>query len=186
MRRVTATREYRSGRVGELKLANWFRRAGCQVALVNSGGDVAPLLHGWAKDLVLPDLQVFIPVPAQQLVWVEGKVKSTCGHFDLAGISTSGIDWPKFVHYEQVERVTGYRVLVAHMIESLDAVYLADLHSGRVPGAGAGKAMAWWDLAKLQYLCSYRELMGTIAAPQQIEMPLFAPPPPPPIQMELL
>jgi hypothetical protein len=175
--------EFRTGRVTELKVATRLRNGGCLISVVNDGGDVAPLLHGWAQDLVLPDLQCWWPGGLS--AWVECKFKSTCGVYQRAGIPTTGIDRSKYVHYAEVQERTGHPVLLVFVQREQDGVFLAELGKDLVASAGAGRSMVFWDLTRLQQLCSYEELMATPAARQQLEMPLFYPSPLPPKQGRL-
>jgi hypothetical protein len=145
------------------------------------------MLHGWAQDLVLPDLQSWWPGGLS--AWVECKFKSTCGLFQGGtrhlNIPTTGIDRSKYAHYANVQEKTGHQVLLVFVHREQDGVYLAELGKDMIAGAGAGQAMAWWDLGRLRRLCSFEELMATPAARQQLDMPLFYPSAPPPVQGRL-
>jgi hypothetical protein len=169
--------EYRTGTVAEMKLATLLRRSGWAVSIVRHGTAVAPMLLGWTGKLVLPDLQGF--PPGGSSVWVEGKWKSTTGVMECMGnLVTTGLDLQNYQHYCEVQRQTGHPVVIAFMQREQDGIYLAHLDRDMVPAVGNAKGkMVYWDLAKLQRLCSYEELMATQAAQQQLEMPLFYPAP---------
>lgn len=175
------TYEYKTGTVAELKIASKLRNGGVHISIVRHGTSVAPLLYGWGGDLVLPDMQGFWPHQVGQVrgnAWVESKLKSTCGVMEcMDNLRTTGIDLHHWQHYDQVQQVTGYPVVLVFVQREQDGVFIADLDTHRVPAVGNAKGkMVFWALDSLQRVCSYTELMETRPAVQQLEMPLFYPP----------
>lgn len=177
--------EWRTGVVAEAQVAAQLMRDGALVSQVGHAGDVAPALRGWHRHLTLPDFQVWWP-KLRRATWVEVKCKSTFGVVRVMdNLKTTGIDLSKHTAYETVERVTGHPVLLVFVHPAQDVVLLADLHQHRVPSLGDGALMVFWDVSKLERLCSYEELKQATARPQRIDEPLFVPPAPAPMQLGL-
>lgn len=175
MSRFTDSYEWHDGINCERKLESWLLSKGNITARVRHGGSLAPTLRAWEREIVLPDLQVMRP--GESAVWLEVKYKSTCGWLEHRNIRTTGVDRPNWVHYCEVERLTGYPVWIAFCHREQDDVRLARASDDKgFPGVGAGSGMRYWSWDELRSIATFTEIMDsptryTTAA----ETPLFAP-----------
>jgi hypothetical protein len=181
---VTTPPAYRTGIVGECKLASVLIQYGCRTALLQHGAQVAPVLRAWRGGVPLPRWQVRWPDGG--LSWIAVRFKSTCGVMrSLAGLRTTGIDWADHKDYAEVERLTGkpVKVVLAHRTQNL--VVVAGLHTHRVRAQGAGGGVVFWDFDRLPRLFSCREVEEAPAREHRIDEPLFFPPDLPPQPIDL-
>lgn len=109
-----------AAREWEVRLARWVRSRGWFVVptydFSGKGEDKAPKLLApiGQRDLVLPDLQCF---RNGELQWLECKWKARADRYRIGGYDVTGISKRLFDHYQQVQKATGARVVLAFLHE---------------------------------------------------------------------
>lgn len=174
-RSITRSDEYHTGTTVERKLEGWLQAHGYSVVRVRHGGDVAPVLRIWDRQVVLPDLQLIWE--ARLPVWLEVKAKTTCGFYEVMRERTTGIDERLVEEYRLIKRVTGYPVFVAFCHKDEDEVRVAHVtESKSFLGSGNGASMRYWFYDRLECLTAYSAIMSTPARMvRAADEPLFSP-----------
>jgi hypothetical protein len=169
-------RGYLDGLNNEQRLKVILTGLGCTVRRVEHGGDVAYPLKGWHQRVRLPALQCWWDDPGR-LTWLIPEWKATTGVIRVMGnLPTTGIDRARFLHFQEVEQLTGHPVVLAFLQKAQDAVVVTDLRTNLLPAVGRGGQMAFYSYGVLRRVCGYHEFMAVAPPAPAIEEPLFSPP----------
>lgn len=113
------------GRGGEMAVKKWLMGFGLSVVptgMIENGG--APVLEGWARNCVLPDLQVFGDTLRG---WVEVKTKSRATRYRKTGEWEHGLKLSNWDDYLRVEARTGLSAFLAILELETNIVLLASM-----------------------------------------------------------
>lgn len=173
------------GKIGESMIARWLIKQGRQVLPVyekQTGEYKGPTLYSLGGTLIAPDMLVF----GNDVYFAEAKNKSAFCWYRKSERWTTGIDLKHYLHYQQVQAVTGKVVFVfflhkpgsaakdtpEHMKDKVPCgLYGASLaylmenedHRYELPMVGQRHGMVYWSEDKLPKLSTWEQFVSDIA-----------------------
>lgn len=176
---------FEEGKIGESMIARWLIKQGRHVLPVYEkqiGEYKGPTLYSFGGALIAPDMLVF----GSDVYFAEAKNKSAFCWYRKGKSWTTGIDLKHYMHYQQVQAITGRTVFIFFLhkpgsfakdtpLELRDKVPCGlygntishlmqnEDHRHELPMPGQRHGMVYWDERKLDKLATWERFLEDIA-----------------------
>jgi hypothetical protein len=141
------TEEFRRGRNGEQRVADWLKRDGWLIIPsydFSANDDHPPRMEGHTQRFIIPDLDAS---KSGRRVWAEIKTKAGPLLHRASGILEHGIPLRHYQQYLQVELETGCAVFLFIYEESSEALLYQKLSELGPPRIYSGDKMSFGGMA---------------------------------------